>query len=358
MTRTSGFFDQLRDHTEIKLRILGKFIVPWRAKLGYKTRVRGGKRIWYIDGFAGPGKYGDGADGSPIIGARQALWVLREGTGYTLGCVNVELRARRYEALCRETRPYEQDGVPVYNLKGDFSQVIPEILEIVGQDDAILVFIDPFGVKPLKFDKLRPLVSRAGETDLFLTFQTSAVYRLETQHPQYVTQAVGSDDWRSFWPNRRVEAVLDTLSKNLGELGHFLGVERYAIRSEKQAAARYHLVIASRSYHAFELVNDFVCQEEKALDRNYYAKLAQSTFLPLVDAEASESRLVAAISEFGKSQPKTTRREILEHVVLSDWGRWPTGEIKNAVSRLLDAGKILREKRVPARIDTDPLTFV
>jgi len=272
--------------------------------------------------------------------------------------VNVELDSTRYEALCRETHPYSQQGVPIWNLKGDFSEAIPGILEIVGQDDAVLVFIDPFGVKALEFDKLRPLVSRRGETDLFLTFQTSAVYRLVTQHPQYVTQAVGSDDWRCAWPNRRVEAVLDTLSKNLGELGHFLGVERYAIRSEKQAAAKYHLVIASRSYHAFELVNDFVCQEEKALDHKFYAKLPQESFLPQIDTEASERRLVDAILDFGKAHPKTTRREIIQHIVLSHWRQWRTGEIKNAVSGLIDAGRISREKRVPAHIDTDPLSFV
>jgi three-Cys-motif partner protein len=357
MTRTSHFFDHLRDHTEIKLRILRKFVRPWSAKLGYKTRARGGKRIWYVDGFAGPGTYKDGAEGSPIIGAGQALSVLRAASGHILGCVNVELDSTRYQALCRETHPYRQQGVPISNLKGDFSEVIPEILKIVGQADAILVFIDPFGVKPLKFDKLRPLVSRPGETDLFLTFQTSAVYRLVAQHPQYVTQAVGSDDWRPAWAKRGVQAVLDTLSENLGELGHFLDVARYAIRPEKQAAAKYHLVIASRSYHAFELVNDFVCQEEKTLNRKYYAKLAQSSFLPLVDAEESAGALVAAILEFGQSHPRTTRPRILEHVVLRHWGRWHTGEIKNAVSGLIDAGRILREKRVPGRIDTDPLTF-
>ncbi len=357
MTRTSNFFDHLRDHTEIKLRILGKFIVPWSAKLGYKTRVRGGKQIWYVDGFAGPGRYGDGAEGSPIIGASRALSVLRAGSGHILGCVNVELDSSRYEALCRETRPYEQDGVPVYNFKGDFSEVIPEILEIVGQDDAMLVFIDPFGVRPLKFDNLKPLVSRQGETDLFLTFHTPAVSRLVTEYPDYVTEAVGSDDWRSGWPSRGVQAVLDTLSRNLRELGQFFAVAWYAIRSEREAAAKYHLVLASRSYHAFELVNDFVCQEEKALDRKYYAKLAQSSFLPLIDAGASENRLVAAILEFGNSHPKTMRHQIVQHVVLAHWGHWHTGEIKRAVGGLIDAERILREKRAPARIDTDPLTF-
>ena len=52
----AGFFDNLRDYSEIKLRILGRFLAPWAAKLGFWTRRRNGA-IWYVNGFAGPGKY-------------------------------------------------------------------------------------------------------------------------------------------------------------------------------------------------------------------------------------------------------------------------------------------------------------
>ena len=59
-----GFFDNLRDHSEVKHRILASFLTPWAAKLGSTFRGRSGV-IWYVDGFAGAGKYGDGRDGSP-----------------------------------------------------------------------------------------------------------------------------------------------------------------------------------------------------------------------------------------------------------------------------------------------------
>src|SRR3990172_7655047 len=118
MAQTRKFFERLRDHSEIKLRILRKYIKPWSAKLGLKVRRRGESRIWYVDGFAGPGRYEDGAEGSPIVGARRAQEVLQERRGFTLGCVNVELEAARFSQLERNTTEFERAGVPVLNLPG------------------------------------------------------------------------------------------------------------------------------------------------------------------------------------------------------------------------------------------------
>ena len=62
-----GFFDNLREHSEVKHRILASFLTPWAAKLGSMVRGKSGV-IWYVDGFAGAGRYGDGRDGSPLKG--------------------------------------------------------------------------------------------------------------------------------------------------------------------------------------------------------------------------------------------------------------------------------------------------
>jgi three-Cys-motif partner protein len=356
MGRTSDFFDKLKDHTEIKLRILAKFVVPWARKLGYKVRYRSGTRIWYVDGFAGPGKYGDGSPGSPLIGAGEALTLLRERRGYVLGCVNVELRASRFKSLEHVTAHFREEGVPIHNLQGDFSQSIPQIMGIVGSDDPILVFIDPFGVSPLKYEALRPLTSRRGEVDLILVFQSRAVARLYGTHPDYMTEAVGGDDWLAEWGTLGVEAVYRTLARNLRRDARFLEVVSYGVRGRRGAAAKYYMLMASRSYHAFELLNDSVSQEEVALDRKAYAQAAQSSFLPQLDSQEEQKRLVDVILAYGRSNRTTTRQQIVRHIVLSHWAEWHTSEVKNAVSGLVDAGRIKREKR--GHIDTDPLTFV
>jgi three-Cys-motif partner protein len=357
MAQTPQFFEHLRDHTEIKLRILSKFLVPWSAKLGYKAGLRGRRKLWYVDGFAGPGKYGDGSAGSPIIGAGQALEVREQRRGYVLGCVNVEMNARLFASLERETSAYEAKGVEIHNLHGDFSVLVPEISKIIDPVDPVLVFVDPFGIKPLVYDRLKGLLARRGEVDLILVFQSPAVHRLVRDYPHYVTRAVGGDEWLADWDTLGVDAVYDTLRRNLLSDGRFRAVERYGVREEKAASPHYYMVIGSRSYHAFELLNDMICQEEKQLDEKTYAKLAQPSFLPQLNGLAAQQELVNAILAYGRVRPRTTRRDIVEYVVSNRWATWHTGDIKTAVKGLIDAGRITWRKQGRGHIDTDPLQF-
>ena len=51
-------------HTAAKHNILRKYVQAWSAILAQGSFHR---RIIYIDGFAGPGEYIGGEDGSPII---------------------------------------------------------------------------------------------------------------------------------------------------------------------------------------------------------------------------------------------------------------------------------------------------
>ncbi|MFL5287250.1 MAG: three-Cys-motif partner protein TcmP, partial [Rhodopila sp.] len=63
----------LAPHTAAKLEILGAYLRAWFPIL---SRGRNFDRIIYIDGFAGPGRYKRGEDGSPIIALKAALSAL------------------------------------------------------------------------------------------------------------------------------------------------------------------------------------------------------------------------------------------------------------------------------------------
>ena len=56
------FFKKKNEWSEIKDRLLGCYLTPYFQKL-----LRTGKPIFYVDCFAGKGKFDDGKDGSPLI---------------------------------------------------------------------------------------------------------------------------------------------------------------------------------------------------------------------------------------------------------------------------------------------------
>jgi three-Cys-motif partner protein len=68
MTKITSTTWPIEPHTEAKHAILRKYLYAW---LPIITRWNG--RVLYIDGFAGPGEYSDGKEGSPIIAIKAVL---------------------------------------------------------------------------------------------------------------------------------------------------------------------------------------------------------------------------------------------------------------------------------------------
>lgn len=64
MSNTS-FFDEQKEQSLIKARIVEKYFWAW-AKVIIPTAKKADSRIAYIDIFAGPGRYKDGSESTPI----------------------------------------------------------------------------------------------------------------------------------------------------------------------------------------------------------------------------------------------------------------------------------------------------
>lgn len=355
----SGFFDNLRDYSEIKLRILGKFLAPWAAKLGSMSR-KGNRLIWYVDGFAGRGTYEDGSDGSPILGLRRARETLAERRGYQLSCFFVEKGLKNWSTLDSLADPFRGAGINVINRHGEFSALVPEI-ERETRGSPVLLFVDPFGISPLKFHEFRPLLERRWPLDLILTFQHRAVHRLASVHPHLITDAIGTASWFERWshigePAQQTQYVLELLRQNVGRDGKFLEVFYYPIRPSIRASPKYYLLFASRHYDAFELWNDQVAQEETSLSSNAYDILAsQASFLPEFDAEFQAINLLNEVRGLMGSMERITRRDLVMELVRSRWGQYHTRDIKKAVTSMLQSGELRREHNLGKTIDDDPI---
>src|ERR1700722_8054675 len=65
----AGFFGAIKPAAVLKHAILSRYLVVYASKTGTNSA---GRRVVYFDGYAGPGRYGDGTAGSPLIAARVA----------------------------------------------------------------------------------------------------------------------------------------------------------------------------------------------------------------------------------------------------------------------------------------------
>src|SRR5665213_1849654 len=66
------FFDERTDQSEVKARIVQKYFEAWAKVIIPTAKLHGGK-IAYIDLYAGPGRYRDGAASTPLLVLERAI---------------------------------------------------------------------------------------------------------------------------------------------------------------------------------------------------------------------------------------------------------------------------------------------
>ena len=161
-------------HTAAKHLILKKYIEAWAPILSQKGF---NPKIGYIDGFAGPGEYTGGEDGSPIV-VLKALnhHQLKDNFKSQFLCLFVEKRNDRCKNL-EKAISKKVGNLPNWIthqvVNGDFNTEIGSIMSDIEKDGNSLIpclcFVDPFGWSDLNYDVLASFM-KYNKAELFITF--------------------------------------------------------------------------------------------------------------------------------------------------------------------------------------------
>ena len=186
-------------HTEGKHLVLREYLKAWLPILG---KVSG--RILFIDGFAGPGEYEGGEEGSPVI----AMRTLAEHSAKIRAEVvflfieKDERRARHLKGLVDRRRPRLPPTAKVLVRKGDFDSQMTEALDQLDEQKGLmapaLVMIDPFGVKGMPMDVIRRILANP-KCEVYASFMWESMNRFFST-PEFegpLDELFGTGDWRS-----------------------------------------------------------------------------------------------------------------------------------------------------------------
>lgn len=135
---------KLEPHSAAKHEILHRYLNAWLPILASRHR-----RLVYVDGFAGPGRYRDGEPGSPIVALR-AMLGHRHGTTAEIVCIFIEEDADRKANLEQEIAILSLPANIIPRvICGKFDSAVDRLLDEVdasgGKLAPTLAFIDPFG---------------------------------------------------------------------------------------------------------------------------------------------------------------------------------------------------------------------
>jgi three-Cys-motif partner protein len=261
-----AFFTSKKAAAILKHAVLDQYVDPFAMKTG--SRSPGG-RVAFIDGYAGEGRYGDGAEGSPalLISKAHKLSAHRR-----IECFFVEQDPATFRKLQRVVSS-EAQGLTVEVVQGNVEDHLDDLLGKAG-GIPLFVFFDPFGLMP-PFDAVvkvfdRPYGLRAPATEVLINFNASGLRRiaghLTSAHPNAATlermdEVCGGSWWRKTWldhlddKDAAEEAVVEEYAKRLRKAAR-CGSWTFDVRNRADLKPAYHLVFLSRHPDGMLLFGD------------------------------------------------------------------------------------------------------
>jgi three-Cys-motif partner protein len=196
----------LQPHTAAKHRILRCYLDAWLPIMGSWNG-----RILILDGFAGPGIYTGGEEGSPIIALRALLehrhMAKHLGSGLEVRFHFVEEDAARVAVLKEQIDKFKATtslpkGVHVKVAKGEFAPYLDHVL--TGLESAkktiapTFAFIDPFGFSGVPM-QLMARLAKNPRCEVLISFMFESLNRFAGRQPKieaHLDALYGTTAWR------------------------------------------------------------------------------------------------------------------------------------------------------------------
>lgn len=200
MSKITSTIWEIEPHTEAKHTILRKYLNAW---LPIITRWNG--RVLYIDGFAGPGEYVGGKDGSPVIAIKTVL-EHRMTIRAEIIMLFIEADKERCEFLKTKLATLEiPQNINPKCICAKFDETLTEILDYLDEQTRRLapafVFIDPFGFSGMPFTLIKRIMKNK-KCEVLVTFMYEEINRFIGNKDLWdrLTETFGTDEWKQVIP--------------------------------------------------------------------------------------------------------------------------------------------------------------
>lgn len=167
-----------------------------------------------------------------------------------------DLASENVAALKHRTASH-QERVTI--VQGDANTNIEELVAQLPQRGLNLAFIDPFGLRPLRFDTIRVL-AKLERMDLIVNFPTSDIRRNQELYVDprndFIARMLGDEDWRgTIAPGDIGVQVMQKFIQSLEPLG-YTGARTRIIPVRNNDSELYRIMFASKHPLADRIWND------------------------------------------------------------------------------------------------------
>lgn len=188
----------LEPHTHGKHLVLQRYMDAWLP-------IMSNSKVLFIDGFAGPGKYSKGEDGSPVIALKALVnHSAKERMTNDIIYLFIEKDEERCNHLRQVIRGIDHelpDNCRYYVESSTFNDALGKILDVEERNGSLIpafVMIDPFGVSGVPMKTIARILANP-KSEIFFSFMYEPINRFK-QHPnfeQHLDDLFGCPEWRN-----------------------------------------------------------------------------------------------------------------------------------------------------------------
>lgn len=202
MGKPKGTLWPLEPHTKGKHLVLEAYLNAWLA-----ITSRWNKRILFVDGFAGPGRYKDGERGSPLIAldAFKGHKYLNHSE-FEIVFHFIENEMDRVEYLEQEIETIKEElpdncNFHIHVEHGTFDETLTEVLDDIDQQNQMLapsfIMIDPFGVSHTPMRLIERIMGN-NKSEVYISFMYEWINRFSStaEFEDSMDDLYGCREWR------------------------------------------------------------------------------------------------------------------------------------------------------------------
>lgn len=291
------FFDERSDQSEVKARIIQKYFYAW-ARVIIPSAKHREKKIAYIDLYAGPGRYRDGAASTPLMILERAI----VDADLKKMLVTLFNDANKDHTNSLQTEIDKLAGIETLNYKPHIScGEIDEDAEAYFNQTKLIPsfsFVDPFGYKGLSLKIVNGVIKDWG-CDCVFFFNYNRINAgisnpLVKDHMDALFGEERAEKLRKMLPDKspekREELILEELAQAIKEMGGKY-VLPFRFKNSSGTRTSHSLIFVSKHLKGYEVMKDIMAKESSVTDQG----VPSFTYSP---ADASTPLLFSLARQF------------------------------------------------------------
>lgn len=267
------FFDERSDQSEVKARIVQKYFYVW-AKVIIPTAKQREKKIAYIDLYAGPGRYKDGAASTPLMILERAI----EDPDLKQMLVTFFNDANKDHTNALQTEIDKLAGIETLAFKPHITcgEVDKDAESYFNETRLIpsFSFVDPFGYKGLSLKIVNGFIKDWG-CDCVFFFNYNRINAgisnpAVKSHMDALFGEAVAEKLRKILPDmspeKREEVILEELAQAIKAMGGKY-VLPFRFKNAKGTRTSHSLVFVSKHFKGYEIMKDIMAKESSVADQ-------------------------------------------------------------------------------------------